>query len=703
MEATGVVTVENARKLLAWTIAAAVVLIAPAPVARAGHSEIDHASTGPSGGNGPFDVLPFSLASGDLRHVFFRTREQLVPEDADAGRCSSPPQPCIDAYERFGGVTRLLSPGEEGPSDAAVGVIDSSFDGSKVLLETNRRLTPEDTDSGFDQYVRSGGVTRLASTGPHNDNGPHDVFLGFFSEDASRVFFGSQEQLVPEDTDANRDLYERVGDTTRLISTGPITVGRPGELGFVGASADGTSVLFFTQEALVPEDDDDGRCFDEVYSVMRGCRDIYVRSNGVTKLVSTGPTAGHPFADVTQDGALSDDGSRAMISTYERLVPADTDESRDLYLRAGDQTTLVTQGATSSSGAFDAFAFRLYEAFVHPYHRRIGLNRGGDRITFFTRESLVAQDTDTLSDIYQWRNGSLTFIDADLRDAQQAADDSATLYWSSLSPLVAEDTDVESDVYTWTNGETRLLTPAPADPSKRCNESTADPWRPGLISCPRFMVAAPDASRVFFSNGEPMLPGEDSGGVYESSGGHIERMIPALPSLSGVQITGINRDGSRVSFDTFASLTGTDTDTRSDTYTATRQQPPACSSAHPLPDSIESSNHKFVEVSLRGVSDPDGDAVTMEIVRVTQDEAVSSKGDTTSPDARITSRGLRVRAERSPHGDGRVYTVAFTASDGRGGTCSGSVHVDVPRQKSRPAVDSAPPAYDSFARGSRVP
>jgi hypothetical protein len=54
-----------------------------------------------------------------------------------------------------------------------------------------------------------------------------------------------------------------------------------------------------------------------------------------------------------------------------------------------------------------------------------------------------------------------------------------------------------------------------------------------------------------------------------------------------------------------------------------------------------------------------------------------------------------LRAERDVDGDGRVYRVSFTASDGLGGSCSGTTTVQVPRQGDT-AADSAPPSYDSF-------
>jgi hypothetical protein len=53
-----------------------------------------------------------------------------------------------------------------------------------------------------------------------------------------------------------------------------------------------------------------------------------------------------------------------------------------------------------------------------------------------------------------------------------------------------------------------------------------------------------------------------------------------------------------------------------------------------------------------------------------------------------------VRAERSGLGNGRVYKIAFTASDGKGGTCAGSVTVGVPHDVKDLPVDDGQ-AYDS--------
>ena len=128
-------------------------------------------------------------------------------------------------------------------------------------------------------------------------------------------------------------------------------------------------------------------------------------------------------------------------------------------------------------------------------------------------------------------------------------------------------------------------------------------------------------------------------------------------------------------------------------------RPPDCSSVRASPEVLLPANRTFRAVTVSGGSDPDGDLVTLSVDRVTQDEPVTANGDPTSPDARLgpASDTVSLRAERNPRGDGRVYRIAFTISDGRGESCSGEVSAFVPRHPKEPAVDSSPPSYDSLA------
>lgn len=130
-------------------------------------------------------------------------------------------------------------------------------------------------------------------------------------------------------------------------------------------------------------------------------------------------------------------------------------------------------------------------------------------------------------------------------------------------------------------------------------------------------------------------------------------------------------------------------------------QPPVCTAATANPSTLWPPNHAMIPISIAGVTDPNGDPVTITATSVSQDEPVKMTGTgsgNTSPDATLSP--LTVRAERNGNpqspGNGRVYHISFTADDGKGGTCSGTVTVCVPHDQ-RPGstcVDGGP-LFDS--------
>ena len=115
----------------------------------------------------------------------------------------------------------------------------------------------------------------------------------------------------------------------------------------------------------------------------------------------------------------------------------------------------------------------------------------------------------------------------------------------------------------------------------------------------------------------------------------------------------------------------------------TTNHPPQCEVAIATPIELWPPNHKLVTVSIAGLTDPDGDSLTTTIVSISQDEPLRGRGDgNTCPDGKgVGTSSASVRAERSGAGDGRVYHVSFTASDGQGGECSGNVRICVPHDQ----------------------
>lgn len=121
-------------------------------------------------------------------------------------------------------------------------------------------------------------------------------------------------------------------------------------------------------------------------------------------------------------------------------------------------------------------------------------------------------------------------------------------------------------------------------------------------------------------------------------------------------------------------------------------RPPTVTQAQPSLSSLFPPNHKMVPVQVLGVTDPDRDAVTLRIDRIRQDEPTNGLGDGDScPDATgIGSNTAQLRAERSGTGDGRVYTIFFTATDARGASNTGLVKVASPHSQGKSAIDNGP-------------
>ncbi|MBC2696322.1 MAG: hypothetical protein HF982_13810 [Desulfobacteraceae bacterium] len=128
-------------------------------------------------------------------------------------------------------------------------------------------------------------------------------------------------------------------------------------------------------------------------------------------------------------------------------------------------------------------------------------------------------------------------------------------------------------------------------------------------------------------------------------------------------------------------------------------QPPDCTAAYAVPGCLWPPDHEFVDIGILGLTDPDGDPVTITILSISSDEPTAldegAGGAAHAPDASgVGTDAARVRAERSGTEDGRVYLLDFLAVDERGGECRGSVEVKVPHDQDCPAIDSGQ-GYDA--------
>ncbi len=110
--------------------------------------------------------------------------------------------------------------------------------------------------------------------------------------------------------------------------------------------------------------------------------------------------------------------------------------------------------------------------------------------------------------------------------------------------------------------------------------------------------------------------------------------------------------------------------------------PPSCANARASIESLWPANGRFVAVRLAGIVGPDGAPAPYTIVSVTSDEGTGRN----CPNALVSGETVQLRAARDPRGNGRVYRVAFEATNADG-SCAGSVDVCVRRMQDSECID----------------
>ena len=391
------------------------------------------------------------------------------------------------------------------------------------------------------------------------------IFKGS-SADGSIAFFETDQQMVPGDTDSQRDVYERsfdedVGEAgayvTREVSTGPTGGNDAYPAQFEAASADGSRVFFSTEESLVAADTDRKS-------------DIYVHElgTGATTLVTQGsascaPACGNGAFDAGIAAADSG-GDNLFFVTGEKLAEGDSDNAVDIYKRnlSTETTTLVSVAATSCSGSCGNGS--------DPDNAVMwGLSADGSTAFFTTPESLSTADTDSTIDIYA-RNlseGVTTLVsqadsscggcsnEGKLPVFRGSSADGSRVFFITAERLAEGDSDSATDIYArdLPGGPTLLV-------SSGGGEDT-----PAAFS-------AVDASgeHAFFTTGESLVGGADTNGandVYEwTDGGGSPSLITSGSCTQGAaQNCGSFFDAavgsSTVFFTTTESLAPADNDT----------------------------------------------------------------------------------------------------------------------------------------------
>ena len=387
----------------------------------------------------------------DGRYVAFGSRSGFVPGDTNS---------YWDVFvnDRQTGTTELVSAtvgGEPGNDDCYVAGI--SADGRFVVIYSlASNIVAGDTNGFYDAFVRDrvAGTTERVSVSSAGVEGNGPSYGCAMSSDGRYVLFQSgASNLVVGDTNQDYDIFLRdrvAGTTTRVSLTNPgFQVNGYCLLGSM--SADARYITFSTDWQWVVSDD-----VDPNY-------DVFVRDRqaGTTEQISVPSAGGQANFDSLQSSISNDGRYVAFKSTAYNLVPGDTNNRDDIFVRdrllqTTERVSVSTSGA-QGNGDCDwpvISADGRYVAFLSRSTNFVASDANGAGHDVFLRDRLMGT-TELLSISSSGIQGTLysEFSPSLSPDARWVA-------FTNTSPnLVPNDTNAVADVFVRDRGAASAFTP----------------------------------------------------------------------------------------------------------------------------------------------------------------------------------------------------------------------------------------------------
>ncbi|MCX6020632.1 MAG: hypothetical protein NTZ05_02675, partial [Chloroflexi bacterium] len=278
--------------------------------------------------------------SADGRFVAFTSEaDNLVTGDAN-GRAD------VFLRDLTTNETKLISASQGGqPGNLGSLLPAVSADGRFVAFTSAASdLVSGDTNGKVDVFLRdrTNNLTTRVSVGSDGAQGNNHALFSAISADGRFVAFASDaSNLVPGDTNAATDvfLFDRTTSQTMLVSAAPGGTPASGISGGAAISADGRFVAFESLASNLVTGDTNGK--NDIFLLDR-------TANSITRVSVT--SAGAQANDASGFASLSADGRFvAFASSATNLVANDTNKKTDAFVM--DRTTgQVTRVSIASDG-----------------------------------------------------------------------------------------------------------------------------------------------------------------------------------------------------------------------------------------------------------------------------------------------------------------------------------------------------------------
>jgi hypothetical protein len=372
-------------------------------------------------------------------HVFFQSFDQL----STAPGTPSEPHPLDMLYDRTGGHTYAVGILPDGRISETCGVRlgDGAEDAGSTFYLIYGAISPDGTNVVFTERAKKEGETCGASQGVYlrEHNGENnaktvqlsgEAYLGR-SSDASKIFTTSVG-------DEGVDEYD-VGDATTT------TISANGQ--FIASSADGSRVYYLV-EGAGPE--------AGVYLWDRGTSTLIPKAGeGFANLLHFMPNnAGENFGYSPDFAVATPDGSKLLFLDTTNLTGYDSRGLSEAYVYDANSrsVTCVSCNPTGTPPLGSAHLMgQAQRNTILPNYSQGEISPDGSRVFFETSDALVPQDTNGLSDVYEWENGRIYLISSGQgtfgSDFSGASSDGHDVFITTTDRLAPQDIEHSVQVY----------------------------------------------------------------------------------------------------------------------------------------------------------------------------------------------------------------------------------------------------------------